>query len=181
MRTAAQRFMEKVIPEPMSGCWLWFGSSCSKSGYGTFCANQEKQSKDRVKYAHRFAYEAFVGPIPAGRRYVVRHTCDNAACVNPDHLRLGSQQENIEDRERRGRTLNAVRSASGLPRHVQRSSVWDRTGKGYRTAFRFRGKRYSAGAFATAEDAGKAIANLWASCYHSFPELPPPSDPPAPE
>ncbi len=180
MKTPMQRFMDKVVPEPMSGCWLWFGSSCSKSGYGTFCANRERSSTNRVKYAHRFAYEAFVGPIPSGRRHVVRHTCDNPACVNPDHLQLGSQQQNIEDRERRGRTLGAVKSSVGLPRHVQRCAEWDKTGKGYRTAFRFRGKRYSAGAFATAEEAGRAIADLWASCYHSPLELPPPTETPTP-
>ena len=51
--------------------------------------------------AHRVSYEAYNGEIPKG--LVVRHKCDNPSCINPDHLELGTQQQNVADRENRGR------------------------------------------------------------------------------
>lgn len=67
-----------------SGCWLWTGKM-SGPGYGSY----------RGAYAHRLAYEFSRGAV--GRGLVVRHRCDVRACVNPDHLELGSQRENILD------------------------------------------------------------------------------------
>lgn len=52
-------------------------------------------------FAHRRAYEVVHGPIP--RRKVVRHTCDDPACVNPAHLLVGTQKQNIQDAVQRGR------------------------------------------------------------------------------
>ncbi len=76
------------------GCWLWQGAT-SDNGYGTII-------KDR-KYerAHRLSYEIFVGPVPAGQ--VVRHKCDVTNCINPAHLAVGTQADNIRDAVSRGR------------------------------------------------------------------------------
>lgn len=54
-----------------------------------------------TQYAHRASYEAFVGPIPAGMK--LRHTCDNPACIRPDHLILGTQADNMRDKVERNR------------------------------------------------------------------------------
>lgn len=76
-----------------SGCWEWQRSR--RNGYGMIAW------KGREHSAHRLSYETFVGPIPKG--LVVRHGCDNPCCVNPNHLRLGTQRDNVIDREIRGR------------------------------------------------------------------------------
>lgn len=88
------RFMAKVSPEPNTGCWLW--TAADTGWYGTFTIDGVQIS------APRAAYEMFVGPIPFGR--VLRHKCDVPLCVNPDHLELGTQADNIRDRDVRGRT-----------------------------------------------------------------------------
>jgi len=91
-----ERFHEKYVINRASGCWEWQGAVMG-IGYGHL--GGERGSGPVI--AHRFAYEQFRGPIPAGM--VVRHSCDNPGCVNPDHLELGTQQENMDDMRRRGR------------------------------------------------------------------------------
>jgi hypothetical protein len=86
------RIEHKSTPEPNSGCWLW---DSGNGGYGTI-------RLDKNVPAHRASYAAFVGEIPNGM--VVRHKCDTPACVNPDHLTLGSHRENTIDAHRRRRT-----------------------------------------------------------------------------
>lgn len=93
--TREERFMKYVIPEPNSGCWLWL-AWLDKDGYGNF-----RWSTNKNVRAHVAAHELFKGPVPAG--IVVRHTCDNPPCVNPEHILLGTDLENVHDRVRRGR------------------------------------------------------------------------------
>lgn len=96
MTDVKERFMEKVIPEPNSGCWLWSaGEKIKGGGYGAF------GYKGKVARAHRVSYELFCAEIPIG--LFVLHKCDNPCCVNPDHLFLGTHQDNMDDRERKNR------------------------------------------------------------------------------
>ena len=76
-----------------AGCWEWVGTR--RRGYGMLSHGNKTVS------AHRIAYAAYHGPIPSGM--VVRHTCDNPSCINPDHLCHGTQQDNVMDRDARGR------------------------------------------------------------------------------
>lgn len=79
-------------------CWLWFGQSQGKSGYGKLKVGG---NKGQTFLAHRLAYELTYGPIPEGAW--VLHNCDVRLCVRPDHLRLGISLDNILDQmERRG-------------------------------------------------------------------------------
>jgi hypothetical protein len=89
-----ERFEKYIIPEPNSGCWLW-GRSWNVDGYGII------NIRRKLIRAHRVSWELYVGPIPDGLH--VLHKCDTPPCVNPAHLFLGNQIENIFDRDRKGR------------------------------------------------------------------------------
>lgn len=86
--TLLDRFNAGHIPEPNSGCWLWI-RAWNSMGYGKICGFGDGSSR----LAHRWAYEHFRGPIPAGM--VLDHLCRTPACVNPDHLEVVTQTENI--------------------------------------------------------------------------------------
>ena len=87
---------ERSIPEPTTGCWLWEGA-ISKNGYGSL----RHPTKGKTTYAHRFSFFVHNGYLPV----VVRHRCDQRACVNPDHLVGGTQAENLNDMMTRGRRV----------------------------------------------------------------------------
>ncbi len=72
------------------GCWMYQGH-LNKSGYGKFGKTT----------AHRTSYEIFKGPIEEGK--MVCHTCDKPACINPDHLWLGTNSDNQQDSIKKGR------------------------------------------------------------------------------
>lgn len=89
--TTEERFFNKIELIPFHTCWEWIGARHSPIGYGSF---------QKTK-AHRFSYELHKGAIPTG--LCVMHTCDNTMCVNPEHLVLGTHQENMIDRNKKGR------------------------------------------------------------------------------
>ena len=81
-----QRFISKLI-FGATDCWLWNGSR-NRGDYGTFPYQGESK-------AHRVSYRLFKGSIPTGMN--VLHRCDVPSCVNPDHLFLGTQKDNVLD------------------------------------------------------------------------------------
>lgn len=91
-----ERFWKYVTPEPNSGCWLW-SAFVDSSGYGAFSVGLDWQATDkksRIHKAHRVSYEINVGPIPEGLQ--LDHICRVRSCVNPDHLRPVTAQQNIQ-------------------------------------------------------------------------------------
>lgn len=83
------------------GCWEWQGGLFKDSGYGKFNGGKSGSGKRLTVLAHRFAFELHIGPIPEGLS--VLHRCDNRVCVNPGHLFLGTQLDNIHDMFGKGR------------------------------------------------------------------------------
>jgi hypothetical protein len=101
------RFWAKV--QKTDGCWEWQAAR-DEHGYGIFAIQA-------VQYrAHRIAYQLTHGSLPDD--LVVRHTCDNPPCVNPEHLIGGTQLDNITDRNERGRTAKG--DQAGFRRHPER-------------------------------------------------------------
>ncbi|GGY65551.1 HNH endonuclease signature motif containing protein [Streptomyces xanthochromogenes] len=85
MRDWTDRFLAKVR-DSESGCWEWTGH-IKPNGYGQVTVGGRKFN------AHRFAYEAMVGPIPSG--LVIDHLCRNRRCLRPEHLDPVSQRTNV--------------------------------------------------------------------------------------
>ena len=80
------RFMDKVSPEPNSGCWLWT-AACNSDGYGHF------KVSGRGRMAHVIARELFIGKVKEGLE--LDHLCRVRCCVNPYHVEPVTHKENV--------------------------------------------------------------------------------------
>lgn len=92
--TSLERFERSYIPEPNSGCWIW-EKALSDKGYGWLYYPPRNMVQ-----AHIVSWELFRG---SRNGLHVLHSCDSPWCVNPEHLRLGTHQENMVDRDTRQR------------------------------------------------------------------------------
>lgn len=109
-----ERLMSKVkVNESMS----WNGMNCMEwqasltfDGYGQIRVGSNKDRSSKVARAHRVAWKLFRGEIPAGLH--VLHRCDNRKCCNPAHLFIGTNYDNMQDRNAKGRSRAPLGEAS---------------------------------------------------------------------
>jgi hypothetical protein len=111
---AEERFWAKVDKsDGDDSCWIW-KAGIRKDGYGVF----HPSALNRNKVAHRFAYELTYGEIPDG--LLACHKCDNHKCVNPKHIFLGTQRDNMRDMLAKGR--NGTKRVTGESHHKAKLS-----------------------------------------------------------
>jgi hypothetical protein len=106
----SERFWAKIVQR--GDCWEWTGGTIG-AGYGHFTQGGEQ----KMMLAHRWAYEAMVGEIPAG--LVLDHLCMNKLCVNPDHLDPVTQAVNIE------RNPNSINKTCAMVTHCPAGHAYD--------------------------------------------------------
>jgi hypothetical protein len=120
-------FITRCIVDPTTGCWNWTLSTYG-NGYG------QARHQGTGYLAHRLAYETWYGPIPDG--LLVRHTCDNKLCLNPEHLLLGTHEDNSADKLARNRntrdhfklTEEQVRAIKTMYPQESQSQIADKFG-----------------------------------------------------
>lgn len=100
-KSLINRFEEKFTKKSVEECWEWLGNLQAGYRYGRFYMNGSNG------YAHRASYKIYIGE--PGELYVL-HKCDNTSCVNPNHLFLGSHQDNMKDRDQKGRQYHILTS-----------------------------------------------------------------------
>lgn len=101
-RPFRERFEKKI--GDMTDCWEWIGTK-SATGYGQFFM------QGKLEQAHRASWKIYNGKIPKGK--CVCHGCDNRLCVNPYHLWLGTQADNVKDMMEKGRGIKASSENNG--------------------------------------------------------------------
>lgn len=114
--TLESRFWSKVEVGPPDECWLWT-AALNEHGYGVM--RPEGQRTGPTAKAHRVSWEIAHGEIPDG--LAVLHRCDNPPCVNPQHLFLGTQADNVTDMHAKGR--GNIGSANGQASLTERDVI----------------------------------------------------------
>ena len=102
-----------LVPMDENGCMVW--NAAKRGGYGRF------KSSDKVVSAHRFSYELYEGEIPDGK--ILLHKCDNPSCVRPDHLEVGTYQDNARDRVSKHRHKVMNGEANGMAKLTEEQVI----------------------------------------------------------
>ena len=115
-KTTIQRFEEKYIPEPNSGCWLWLGA-LTHNGYAVLSIG------GKTERAHRWAYASAHGPIPPDME--LDHLCRVRCCVNPSHLEVVTSAENGKRSPFKGSKTHCVRGHE----FTDKNTYWRKEGR----------------------------------------------------
>lgn len=126
-KTTEERFWEKVIMGGVDDCWEW-RAGLGVMGYGQFSVSIGN-SRSKNKMAHRMSWELEYGEVPESLQ--VLHKCDNRKCVNPNHLFLGTQQDNMDDMIQKNRCVRKMGESNhrsklkeGDVREIRRLCSW---------------------------------------------------------
>jgi len=130
------RFWRKVVPEPMSGCWLWTAAE-RRGGYGGFYIGPGRSMR-----AHKIAFEELVGPVPEGLE--LDHRCRTRCCVNPAHL------------EPVTRVVNVRRGTAPAARHFAKTECVNGHPFDDRNTYQWNGRRFCKACMKKHSDAWKS-------------------------
>lgn len=98
-----EKFWSHVDKRGTSDCWEWKSYKAGRFGYGSMRVRDERTGKTVARAAHRVSWEIHNNRlIPSGMK--ILHSCDNPGCVNPSHLSLGTQKDNVRDMISKGRS-----------------------------------------------------------------------------
>lgn len=136
MPTFEKRFWAKVDKRGPNDCWAWTGAANGR-GYGSIWRSP------RLERAHRMAYELAYGAIPDG--LVVDHMCHNPKCVNPRHLRICTQAQNLQNARGHRDSFSGLKGVS-----------WDRGTRKWRAQILVPSRKMYIGLFDTPEEAQAA-------------------------
>jgi len=134
MKSLEERFWPKVDIRGPDECWEWLAGKMGE-GYGVITQGRYDEGKRR---AHRVAWELTFGPIPDGLH--VCHHCDNPGCINPAHLFLGNDAENMADSVRKGRSARGERNRHAKLTEEQVISIREEHARGNVTHMELAGK-----------------------------------------
>lgn len=109
-----ERFKSKYIIDENTGCWNWV-AALSNNGYGIFWF------EDKNVYAHRYSFETFKNEITKDK--VIMHLCDNPKCVNFNHLKLGTQADNIKDCVNKNRNSKGSKQGNSKLNEIQVNDI----------------------------------------------------------
>ena len=160
-----ERLLSHIKINAVTGCWEWQGSK--RNGYGRMIVGSRTDGTRRSKSAHRVAYELYHGEIPNGME--ICHKCDNPCCVNPSHLFIGTRQDNIDDRERKGRNITFIgeeQPRAKLTKKSVKDARWERVHKG--TSFQVLADRYGV----SKKTIQNAVNGVTWKCVRYMPEPP---------
>lgn len=141
-----QRFWDKVSAPSVTGCREWTAARGDR-GYGQFFRDGRRVP------AHRVAWELTNGPIPPGM--VIDHLCANHGCVNPEHLRVVTQGQNLQHL-----TVSRSDNTSGV-----RGVTWDKARNAWIVHVGLGGRSYFGGRYSTLEEADAAARALRAALF----------------
>jgi len=103
MTNTIEKFHTRYKIDPSTQCWEW-QSARDRRGYGRW------RWQGKAILAHRFSAQQYIGSVEGK---VVCHKCDNPCCVNPSHLFIGTQQDNVDDMVNKGRDGRGTNPAQG--------------------------------------------------------------------
>ncbi len=159
------RLYSKAVKNEWCGCWEWTGAT--RNGYGRIITGSRKDGTRRNESAHRLSYIVSVGEIPPGME--VCHKCDNPRCINPEHLFLGTKQDNMKDREEKGRNViftGEEQPRSKLTKKAVKDARWEHVFKG--TSFQRLANRYGV----SKKTMQNAIKGITWKCVSYMPDPP---------
>ena len=136
LRDVQDKIDDNSVYIPYNGCKIWLGSTSRGYGY--------VRDAGKIRSTHRVAYETAHGAIPPLMH--VLHKCDVKCCVNPGHLFLGTNKDNMHDRDEKGRQARGEKQGNHILTRVDAGNVRDSVGTEKEVAIQYGVSRSTVGA-----------------------------------